>query len=300
MERRRSPGALGRYSARDDQTRYEGEWLQNNMEDHGVVEVEKPGPEPVPGKKVDSGTLGSGSMAECTAVVYMKSMNAPYMVGSTLESYWRIVLAVLKMLQWYCNIFMLCIYFNIFRELVPSDEEVPAYSMEFSHMQVPDYWKTYLHEVDQEREVWLNSYKAPLRIPMPAELEHWWLKGGGERLRFGTPIRYCTIPFLRTKIQWMNSDEILGMRAVPEKGETPCNSLKLKLQTAVICETMLAGEAGSPEKTVGDLNLLGFEETVEMVVRFSGEDDRKSAAMGLGSNSTRTEIFTDCEMSMPE
>lgn len=43
---------------------------------------------------------------------------------------------------------------------------------------VPDYWKTYVEEVDQEREMWLNSfYKAPLRIPMPAELEYWWSKG---------------------------------------------------------------------------------------------------------------------------
>lgn len=41
--------------------------------------------------------------------------------------------------------------------------------------EVPDYWKTYVHEVDEEREMWLNSfYKAPLRLPMPAELEYWW------------------------------------------------------------------------------------------------------------------------------
>ncbi|KAK7272204.1 hypothetical protein RJT34_28668 [Clitoria ternatea] len=43
--------------------------------------------------------------------------------------------------------------------------------------EVPDYWKTYVQEVDQEREMWLNSfYKAPLRLPMPAELEYWWSK----------------------------------------------------------------------------------------------------------------------------
>ncbi|XP_020253284.1 protein TIC 100 [Asparagus officinalis] len=46
--------------------------------------------------------------------------------------------------------------------------------------EVPDYWKTYVQEVDQEREMWLNSfYKAPLRIPMPAELEYWWSKDDG-------------------------------------------------------------------------------------------------------------------------
>ncbi|GAU35022.1 hypothetical protein TSUD_103450 [Trifolium subterraneum] len=43
--------------------------------------------------------------------------------------------------------------------------------------EVPDYWKRYAHEVDQEREMWLNSfYRSPLRIPMPAELEYWWNK----------------------------------------------------------------------------------------------------------------------------
>ncbi|KAK7324886.1 hypothetical protein VNO77_28792 [Canavalia gladiata] len=43
--------------------------------------------------------------------------------------------------------------------------------------EVPDYWKTYVHEIDQEREMWLNSfYRAPLRLPMPAELEYWWSK----------------------------------------------------------------------------------------------------------------------------
>lgn len=47
-----------------------------------------------------------------------------------------------------------------------------------SMIQVLDYWKTYVQEVDQEREMWLNSfYKAPLRLPMPAELEHWWENG---------------------------------------------------------------------------------------------------------------------------
>lgn len=31
--------------------RYEGEWLQNNMEGHGVVEVDIPDIEPIPGSK---------------------------------------------------------------------------------------------------------------------------------------------------------------------------------------------------------------------------------------------------------
>lgn len=36
--------------------RYEGEWLQNNMEGHGVVEVDVPDIEPVPGSKYDYGS----------------------------------------------------------------------------------------------------------------------------------------------------------------------------------------------------------------------------------------------------
>ncbi|KAH9328224.1 hypothetical protein KI387_000332, partial [Taxus chinensis] len=43
--------------------------------------------------------------------------------------------------------------------------------------EVPELWQRYVHDVDQEREMWLNSYyKSPLRIPMPSELENWWSK----------------------------------------------------------------------------------------------------------------------------
>lgn len=53
--------------------------------------------------------------------------------------------------------------------------------------EVPDFWKRYVHDVDQEREMWLNSfYKSPLRIPMPAELEYWWSKDP-EFVRVGNP-----------------------------------------------------------------------------------------------------------------
>lgn len=35
-----------------------------------------------------------------------------------------------------------------------------------------------MQDVDEEREMWLNSfYKAPLRLPMPSELEYWWENG---------------------------------------------------------------------------------------------------------------------------
>eukprot|EP00252_Welwitschia_mirabilis_P021268 TRINITY_DN53_c0_g1_i1.p1 TRINITY_DN53_c0_g1~~TRINITY_DN53_c0_g1_i1.p1 ORF type:complete len:1166 (-),score=350.31 TRINITY_DN53_c0_g1_i1:336-3833(-) len=51
----------------------------------------------------------------------------------------------------------------------------PGFANQF--YEVPDPWKKYAHDVDQEREMWLNSfYKSPLRIPMPSELEYWWSK----------------------------------------------------------------------------------------------------------------------------
>ncbi|XP_024394868.1 protein TIC 100 [Physcomitrium patens] len=42
---------------------------------------------------------------------------------------------------------------------------------------VPEVWERYVKEVDSEQEMWLNSFtKAPLRIPMPSELEYLWEK----------------------------------------------------------------------------------------------------------------------------
>ncbi|KAG0614858.1 hypothetical protein M758_6G209300 [Ceratodon purpureus] len=42
---------------------------------------------------------------------------------------------------------------------------------------VPELWERYVKEVDAEQEMWLNSFtKAPLRIPMPPELEYLWEK----------------------------------------------------------------------------------------------------------------------------
>lgn len=43
---------------------------------------------------------------------------------------------------------------------------------------MPELWERYVKEVDAEQEMWLNSFtKAPLRIPMPPELEYLWEKG---------------------------------------------------------------------------------------------------------------------------
>lgn len=62
--------------------------------------------------------------------------------------------------------------------IIPRSEHTYMRIFHLIYLQVPEYWKRYVHEVDQEREMWLNSfYKAPLRLPMPAELEYWWSKG---------------------------------------------------------------------------------------------------------------------------
>lgn len=47
-----------------------------------------------------------------------------------------------------------------------------------SYYKVPEEWGAYVEDLDNEREMWLNSfYKTTLTIPMPPELEHWWSKG---------------------------------------------------------------------------------------------------------------------------
>ena len=44
-----------------------------------------------------------------------------------------------------------------------------------SPSQVPEEWQAYVEDVDAERQMWLNSfYKAPLRLPSPAELSYIW------------------------------------------------------------------------------------------------------------------------------
>ncbi|KAA0033376.1 protein TIC 100 [Cucumis melo var. makuwa] len=50
----------GVYVAEQGLVRYEGEWLQNNMEGHGVVEVDIPDIEPVPGSKLEEKMRAEG------------------------------------------------------------------------------------------------------------------------------------------------------------------------------------------------------------------------------------------------
>ncbi|XP_062086505.1 protein TIC 100-like, partial [Humulus lupulus] len=52
----------GVYLAEQGLVRYEGEWLQNNMEGHGVVEVDIPDIEPMPGSKLEAQMRAEGKI----------------------------------------------------------------------------------------------------------------------------------------------------------------------------------------------------------------------------------------------
>ncbi|KAL0390022.1 UNVERIFIED_CONTAM: hypothetical protein Scaly_0359300 [Sesamum calycinum] len=247
----------GVYVAEQGLVRYEGEWLQNNMEGHGVVEVEIPTMEPIPGSKLEAKMRAEGKIIsrdfmspedrewlEMDIEDSVRLANGEYEIPFYENDEWirqfgkkpekgRYRYAG----QWKhgrmhgCGVYELneqTIYGRFyFGELLGDptgcDAEVSAlhagiaevaaakarmfinkpdgmvreYMGPYSDPQhpyfyeeedvwmapgfinqfyeVPDYWKMYVHEVDQEREMWLNSfYKAPLRLPMPSELEYWW------------------------------------------------------------------------------------------------------------------------------
>ncbi|KAK9158788.1 hypothetical protein Scep_005362 [Stephania cephalantha] len=247
----------GVYVAEHGLVRYEGEWLQNNMEGHGVVEVDIPSREPVPGSKLEAKMRSEGKIIsrdfmspedrewlEMDIEDSYRFANGRYEIPFDENEVWikhfgqkpekgRYRYAG----QWKhgrmhgCGVYEVnerLIYGRFyFGELVddPSgcDEDISALHAGIAEVaaaksrmfvnkpdgmvreqkgpysdpqhpyfyegedvwmapgfinqfhEVPDYWKKYVHEVDQEREMWLNSfYKAPLRLPMPAELEYWW------------------------------------------------------------------------------------------------------------------------------
>ncbi|GAB2274654.1 hypothetical protein Dimus_009424 [Dionaea muscipula] len=247
----------GVYIAEDGLVRYEGEWLQNGMEGHGVVEVDVPEVEPLPGSRLEKKLRAKGRIFKRD---FMNKKDRKWlemdMVDSAKASRWYEVPWYENRIwerefgmpeegryryagQWKRSRMHGCGVYEVnekmlygrfyFGELMvdPSgcDEETcalhagiaevaaakarmfvnkpdgmvrerwgpysdpqhpyfyeeedvwqaPGFINQF--FEVPDYWKTYVEEVDQERELWLNSfYKAPLRLPMPAELEHWWEK----------------------------------------------------------------------------------------------------------------------------
>ncbi|KAG5239255.1 protein TIC [Salix suchowensis] len=247
----------GVYVAEQGLVRYEGEWLRNNMEGHGVVEVDIPDIEPIPGSKLEEKMRAEGRIIsrdfmspEDRKWLEMDIEDSVRLAGGQYE------IPFYENDEWIrqfgekpekgryryagewkhgrmhgCGVYEVNertmfgrFYFGEFVEdAVDCDEDISAvhagiaevaaakarmfvnkpdgmvreafgpysdpqhpyfYEEEDVWMapgfinqfyEVPDYWKRYVHEVDQEREMWLNSfYKAPLRLPMPAELSYWW------------------------------------------------------------------------------------------------------------------------------
>ncbi|KAL3530429.1 hypothetical protein ACH5RR_009751 [Cinchona calisaya] len=249
----------GVYVAEEGLVRYEGEWLQNNMEGHGVVEVEIPGIEPVPGSKLEAKMRGQGKIIkrdymspedkkwlEMDVEDTMQLTDGSYEIPFYERNEWirqfgmkpekgryryagqwkhgrmhgcgvyeanertifgRFYFGDLLEGTYGCDANISAMHAGIAEvaaakarmfvnkpdgmvreERGPYSDPQHPYLYEEDDVwmapgfinqfyEVPDYWKTYVHEVDEEREMWLNSfYKAPLRLPMPAELEYWWSK----------------------------------------------------------------------------------------------------------------------------
>ncbi|GFQ05622.1 protein tic 100 [Phtheirospermum japonicum] len=249
----------GVYVAELGLVRYEGEWLQNNMEGHGIVEVDIPTMEPIPGSKLEAKMRAEGQIIsrdflppEDREWLEMDIEDSLRLADGELEVPFYENDEWIRQFgrkpekgryryagQWKHGRMHGCGVYEVnertifgrfyFGELLddPSgcdadvsalhagiaevaaakarmfvnkpdgmvredrgpysdpqhpylyeDEDVwmaPGFINQF--YEVPDYWKMYVHEVDEEREMWLNSfYKAPLRLPMPSELEYWWAK----------------------------------------------------------------------------------------------------------------------------
>ncbi|CAN4120431.1 unnamed protein product [Withania somnifera] len=249
----------GVYVAEQGLVRYEGEWLQNNMEGHGVVEVEIPQIEPIPGSKLEAKMRAEGKIIkrdfmspedrewlekdiEDTVELTNGNYEIPFyendewirqfgkkpekgryryagqwkhgrMHGCGLYEvnertiYGRFYFGEHVGDTYGCDAEISAMHAGIaevaaakarmfinkpdgmVREergpygdpqhpyLYEEDDVWMAPGFINQFYEVPDYWKAYVHDVDEEREMWLNSfYKAPLRLPMPAELEYWWEK----------------------------------------------------------------------------------------------------------------------------
>nr|KYP51840.1 hypothetical protein KK1_026365 [Cajanus cajan] len=249
----------GVYVSDDGLVRYEGEWFQNDVEGHGVVEVDIPVIEPAPGSKLEAKMRAQGKIIardfyspEDREWLEKDIEDMYYLADGSYEIPFYENEEWVKQFgrkpekgryryagQWKhgrmhgCGVYEVNerviygrFYFGeLLDDLEGCDDEISAmhagiaevaaakarmfinkpdgmvreqrgpytdpqhpyfYEEEDVWMapgfinqfyEVPDYWKIYVHEVDQEREMWLNSfYKAPLRLPMPAELEYWWSK----------------------------------------------------------------------------------------------------------------------------
>ncbi|KAF3455102.1 hypothetical protein FNV43_RR05550 [Rhamnella rubrinervis] len=247
----------GVYVGEQGLVRYEGEWLQNDMEGHGVVEVDIPDIEPMPGSKLEAQMRAEGRIIsrdymspEDREWLEMDVEDSVRLAGGAYEIPFYENDEWIKQFgrkpekgryryagQWKhgrmhgCGVYEVNertihgrFYFGeLMQDSTGCDEDTSALHSGIAEMaaakarmfvnkpdgmvreergpysdpqhpyfyeeedvwmapgfinqfyEVPDYWKTYVHEVDQEREMWLNSfYRSPLRIPMPAELEYWW------------------------------------------------------------------------------------------------------------------------------
>ncbi|KAL9672806.1 hypothetical protein QQ045_029058 [Rhodiola kirilowii] len=245
--------------AEQGMVKYEGEWLRNNMEGHGVIEVEIPEDEPIPGSKLEAKMRAEGKIIkrdfmspEDRKWLEMDIEDSLRLNGGEYEIPWYENDEWVKVFgknpekgryryagQWKHSRFHGCGVYEVnevptygrfyFGELLNDstgceeeiatlhgalgevaaakarmfinkpdgmvreargpysdpqhpyfyeDEDVwqaPGFINQF--YEVPDFWKTYVSELDTERQMWLNSfYHSPLRMPMPAELEYWWEK----------------------------------------------------------------------------------------------------------------------------
>ncbi|CAA7027696.1 unnamed protein product [Microthlaspi erraticum] len=247
----------GVYIAEDGLVRYEGEWLQNDMEGHGVIEVDIPDIEPIPGSKLEAKMRAEGRIikrdymspedrkwlemdVEDSLALTDGNFEIPFyeneewvrQFGEKPEkgryryagqwkhgrmhgcgvyevneriTFGRFYFGELLEEEHGCTVDICALHSGLAEvaaakarmfvnkpdgmvreERGPYGDPQHAYFYEDDDVwmapgfinqfyDVPEYWETYVDEVDQEREMWLNSfYKAPLRLPMPAELEHWW------------------------------------------------------------------------------------------------------------------------------
>ncbi|CAN8252593.1 unnamed protein product [Cochlearia groenlandica] len=247
----------GVYIAENGLVRYEGEWLQNDMEGHGVVEVDIPDIEPMPGSKLEAKMRAEGKIIkrdymtpedrkwlEMDVEDSIALTDGNYQVPFYENEEWvtqfgekpekgryryagqwkhgrmhgcgvyevnerilhgRFYFGELLEEEHGCTVDICALHSGLAEvaaakaqmfvnkpdgmvreERGPYGDPQHAYFYEEDDVwmapgfinqfyEVPEYWETYVDEVDQERQMWLNSfYKAPLRLPMPAELEHWW------------------------------------------------------------------------------------------------------------------------------
>ncbi|KAK1409979.1 hypothetical protein QVD17_36510 [Tagetes erecta] len=247
----------GVYEAEQGLVRYEGEWLQNNPEGHGVLEVDIPIGEPVPGSELEAQMRAEGhifkrdfmspedkewlemDIEDCVRfsrgrgeIPFYENEEWVRQFGQKPEkgryrysgqwkhgrmhgcgvfelnertTYGRFYFGEFLEEDHGCDVDACALHSGIAdvaaakarmfvnkpdgmvrEERGPYSDPQHPYFYEGEDMwmapgfinqffEVPDYWKAYMEDVDEERQMWINSfYKAPLRLPMPAELEYWW------------------------------------------------------------------------------------------------------------------------------